>query len=135
MFLTSGVRVSQELTDAFGAAVDDANVRFLKVAVHNREDPPLCFSRAFPPLICPAEFIVPVDTIGRAGPIDEDLNKLQDILQNDAPAYVLVRLDDGKWLAVFYIPDTAKESDKVRSKVLQTLHIMLIATWPGTLCF
>ena len=44
-----------------------------------------------------------------------DLNLLQDILEDDVPAYVLAKLDDppSQWLAITYVPDTAKVRDKV----------------------
>ena len=47
--------------------------------------------------------------------MDEDLDRLGDLLEDDVPAYVLVRLDDPPtdWLAVFYVPDVAKVRDKV----------------------
>jgi twinfilin len=47
----------------------------------------------------------------------DDLNKLQDnsILEDNVPAYILAKLDDSPtdWLAIFYVPDSAKVRDKV----------------------
>jgi len=52
------------------------------------------------------------------GSLEEDLLQLQDpeILQDNVPAYLLVRLDDPptEWLAIDYVPDSAKVRDKVR---------------------
>jgi len=49
------------------------------------------------------------------GTLLDDLPQLQDILLDDTPAYVLARLDDSpsQWLAISYVPDTAKVRDKV----------------------
>ena len=50
-----------------------------------------------------------------SGTLDEDLNALGDLVEDDTPAYVLVRQDSppSDWLAVFYVPETAKVRDKV----------------------
>jgi twinfilin len=47
------------------------------------------------------------------GTLEEDLNDLQGLLTDDDPAYVLARLNEGGWLAISYVPDTAKVRDKV----------------------
>lgn len=48
--------------------------------------------------------------------LEEDLTKLQDedIIPNDSPAYILVKLDppSSDWMNIFYVPDTAKVRDK-----------------------
>lgn len=51
-----------------------------------------------------------------SGSLVHDLNRLQDILEDNVPSYVLVRLDEPptEWLAVYYVPDSAKVRDKVR---------------------
>ena len=58
---------------------------------------------------------MPDDSIAPSGTLEQDLNNLASILDDNVPAYVLVRLDDppSEWLAVFYVPDTAKVRDKV----------------------
>lgn len=59
----------------------------------------------------------------------EDLSLLQDLVQEDVPAYVLARLDEpqGEWLAIFYVPDSAKVRDKVSYKVYALfLALMLL---------
>lgn len=51
-----------------------------------------------------------------ANSLEEDLPKLQSILENRLPSYVLVRQDgDGNgWLFISYVPDDATVRDKVR---------------------
>ena len=58
---------------------------------------------------------MPDDSIAPSGTLEQDLNNLVNILDDNVPAYILVRLDDppSEWLAVFYVPDTAKVRDKV----------------------
>ena len=58
---------------------------------------------------------MPDDSIAPSGTLEQDLNNLASILDDNVPAYILVRLDDppSEWLAVFYVPDTAKVRDKV----------------------
>jgi twinfilin-like protein len=49
-----------------------------------------------------------------SGSLNEDLSKVPDILGDNDPAYLLVRLDDpSEWLAVYYVPNSAKVRDKV----------------------
>ena len=47
--------------------------------------------------------------------LENDLKSLQSLLDDNVPAYVLVRLDDppSTWLAIHYVPDTARVRDKV----------------------
>jgi twinfilin len=55
-----------------------------------------------------------------SGSFEQDLPLLQSLVTDDAPAYVLVRLDQPStdWLAVTYIPETAKVRDKVSDGIL-----------------
>ena len=55
------------------------------------------------------------DSIAPSGTLEQDLNNLVNIIDDNVPAYILVRLDDphSEWLALFYVPDTAKVRDKV----------------------
>ena len=68
---------------------------------------------------CHSESLVHDQSFPIQGNFNADLLKLQDreVLQNDMPAYVLARLDDpsSEWLAIFYVPDSARIRDKVRS--------------------
>ena len=62
------------------------------------------------------ESLVPDGSHPPSGTLEQDLDKLGDILEENVPAYILVRLDDPptEWLAVYYVPDSAKVRDKVR---------------------
>ena len=53
------------------------------------------------------------ETVSIDGSLEEDLDKLSDILQDDVPAYILAKLDESGWLAISYVPDNAKVRDKV----------------------
>lgn len=67
------------------------------------------------------ESLVPDGTVPATGSIlEDDLGKLQTILEDDIPAYILARLGGAgsSWLAIFYVPDTAKVRDKVRGALL-----------------
>ena len=57
--------------------------------------------------------------------MEQDLDKLGDLLEDNVPAYILVRLDDPttEWLAVYYVPDSAKVRDKVRRVSMHVLEI------------
>ena len=52
----------------------------------------------------------------RSGTLQSDLRQLAGLVSTDVPAYYLVRLDSSasEWLAISYVPDTAKVRDKVR---------------------
>ena len=52
----------------------------------------------------------------RLGNLQSDLKQLAGLVSTDVPAYYLVRLDSSasEWLAISYVPDTAKVRDKVR---------------------
>ncbi|KAI8998459.1 actin depolymerizing protein [Trametes punicea] len=96
MSAPTGIEVSPELASAFSDAVDSRNTRFLKISIEH-------------------ESLVPSHTVAPSGTLEEDLDRLGDILEDNVPAYVLVRLDDPptEWLAVYYVPDTAKVRDKM----------------------
>ncbi|KAI0054174.1 actin depolymerizing protein [Auriscalpium vulgare] len=96
MSATSGIGVSDELSSAFAEAVTSRNVRFLKISIRN-------------------ETLVPDSTVAPSGKLEDDLKQLQNLLEESIPAYMLVRLDDppSSWLAVHYVPDSAKVRDKM----------------------
>ncbi|KAI0831510.1 actin depolymerizing protein [Trametes gibbosa] len=96
MSAPTGIAVSPELSSAFSDAVESNGTRFLKISIEN-------------------ESLVPSKTIAPSGTLEEDLDRLVDILEDDAPAYILVRLDDPptEWLAIYYVPDSAKVRDKM----------------------
>ncbi|ELU44789.1 cofilin/tropomyosin-type actin-binding domain-containing protein [Rhizoctonia solani AG-1 IA] len=95
MSASSGIGVSPELSSAFASAVASQSTRFIKVKIQN-------------------ESLVPDGTIptGSGGFID-DLPQLQDILEDDIPAYILAFTEGSKWLFISYVPDTAKVRDKM----------------------
>ncbi|RDX56562.1 actin depolymerizing protein [Lentinus brumalis] len=96
MSAPTGISVSPELTSAFSDAVASTDTRFLKIAIQN-------------------ESLVPNGVHPSSGSLEEDLDKLGDLLEDNVPAYVLVRLDEPttEWLAVYYVPDSAKVRDKM----------------------
>jgi len=70
------------------------------------------------------------------GTFQEDLEQLQgtEVLQDDIPAYLLIRLDDPptEWLAIYYVPDSAKVRDKMlyastRASLLKSLGSTLFS--------
>ncbi|KAK0458435.1 actin depolymerizing protein [Desarmillaria tabescens] len=99
MSATSGIGVSQDLSAQFSAAVESKDIRFFKVSIDNE--------------LLVHDLSVPVQ-----GTLAEDLAKLQEpeIIQDDIPAYILVRLDDPptQWLVIDYVP----EGTKIRYKML-----------------
>ncbi|KAH8106779.1 actin depolymerizing protein [Cristinia sonorae] len=95
MSATSGITVSDDLTTAFGDAVDTGNVRFLKISIRN-------------------ESLVLDEAVPVAGLLSEDFGNLSGILEENVPAYILAKLDEpSSWLAISYVPDTAKVRDKM----------------------
>ncbi|KAJ8093104.1 Twinfilin-1 [Marasmius tenuissimus] len=111
MSASSGIAVSPDLAQQYSSAVDSKNIRFIKVSIKD-------------------ESLVHDQSIPVGGTLDEDLAKLQDdsILQDNTPAYLLTKLDDppSEWLAIYYVPDTAKVRDKMlyassRASLIKTL--------------
>jgi len=96
MSAASGIPVSDELVTAFSNAVSSQGVRFLKIGIRN-------------------ETLVLDKSIPRSGTIEHDLDKMADLLEDDVPAYILARMDDpsSEWLAISYVPDTARVRDKM----------------------
>ncbi|KAK0228061.1 actin depolymerizing protein [Armillaria fumosa] len=99
MSATSGIGVSQDLSAQFSTAVESKDIRFIKVSIDNE--------------LLIHDLSVPVQ-----GTLAEDLAKLQDpeIISDDVPAYILVRLDEPptQWLVIDYVP----EGTKIRNKML-----------------
>lgn len=65
---------------------------------------------------CAPESLAPDEIIPPSGTLDQDLDNLATIVEDDVPAYILVRLDEppSEWVAIYYVPDSAKVRDKVR---------------------
>jgi twinfilin len=63
-------------------------------------------------------------TVPPLSTLANDLNRLQSLLDDNVPAYVLARLDDppSAWLAVHYVPDTASVRDKVPTNDVPVSH-------------
>ncbi|KAL1729254.1 hypothetical protein EV714DRAFT_273871 [Schizophyllum commune] len=93
---TSGIGVSQDLAATFSSAVQDKSTRFLKVVIQN-------------------ESLVHAASVPVGGQLADDLPKLQELLEDAEPAYILAKLDEPSpdWLAIHYVPDNAKVRDKM----------------------
>ncbi|KAI0727196.1 actin depolymerizing protein [Fomitopsis betulina] len=96
MSAPTGIAVSEELSSVFASAIESQNVRFLKISIRNES-------------LAPDEIIPPSGTLG------QDLDNLATIVEDDVPAYILVRLDEppSEWVAIYYVPDSAKVRDKM----------------------
>lgn len=98
MSATSGIPVSPGLYSAFADAVDSKSIRFIKVSIKD-------------------ESLIHDLSVPATASFQDDLQSLQDesILQQDSPAYVLAKLDQpsSDWVAIFYVPDSAKVRDKM----------------------
>ncbi|KJA18548.1 hypothetical protein HYPSUDRAFT_45071 [Hypholoma sublateritium FD-334 SS-4] len=98
MSALSGIAVSTDLAQKFADAVQTSSTRFIKISIEN-------------------ESLVHDLSLPIAGTLEEDLTKLQDedIVPNDSPAYILIKLDppSSDWMNIFYVPDTAKVRDKM----------------------
>lgn len=94
---TSGIGPSEELLAEFSRAVESrSTVRFIKVVISK-------------------ETLVAATTIPPSGTLEQDLDKLADVLEDRVPAYVLARTDKpgSDWLAIFYVPETSEIRDKM----------------------
>ena len=71
--------------------------------------------------------------------LEEDLTKLQDpdIIPNDSPAYILVKLDSpsSDWMSISYVPDTAKVRDKGSLAVYTFYCASYISVVSDVICF
>ena len=67
------------------------------------------------------ESLVAEESTPPSGSFEEDLDRLAELVQDDVPAYILARQDDPPtdWLAIFYVPDTAKIRDKVALRAIR----------------
>jgi len=95
MSVPSGIELSDQLKDVFAEAVQDPSIRFLKIAIRN-------------------EKLAHESTVQKsADTLEEELPKLQTILEDKTPSYVLARLDGDGWLFISYVPDDATVRDKM----------------------
>ncbi|KAF7322613.1 Protein tyrosine kinase [Mycena chlorophos] len=110
MSAPSGIEVTDQLRDAFSAAVESKQTRFIKVSIEK-------------------ESLVHSASIPIGGSLLEDLQLLasDEILEENTPAYLLTKLDDSaEWLVIYYVPDTAKVREKMlyassRASLLKSL--------------
>jgi len=96
---SSGIPVSQALSDAYGDALTSENIRFLKAQIVNDE-------------------IVPITTLDVGGSEAEDMDKIPGYLDATSPAYILFRQDEKGprgylWILMCYVPDKAKVREKM----------------------
>jgi twinfilin len=121
MSANSGITVSPELAAAFSDAVTSQSVRFLKISINKGVCHKPASARVLQAISCcrflSLESLIVDESVPPSGTFEEDLDKLADYLQDDVPAYILVRQDNppSDWLAIFYVPDIAKVRDKVCS--------------------
>jgi len=97
---SSGIPVSQQLSDAFGEALTQQNIRFIKAQIANDE-------------------IVPTDSLQISESTQhEDMDKIPNYLEPTVPSYILFRLDEKNargylWVLMCYVPDKAKVREKM----------------------
>ncbi|KAF8078071.1 hypothetical protein FPV67DRAFT_1463996 [Lyophyllum atratum] len=96
MSAISGISIASELASSFANANNSNDVRFIKVSIEN-------------------EILVHDLTIPITSSFEEDLGLLQelDILADNIPAYILAKVAPSDWIAVSYVPDSAKVRDKM----------------------
>lgn len=63
------------------------------------------------------ETLVPAGSWPKSGSLVDDFAMLENLVEDEQPAYLLVRSDSSssEWLFVSYVPDTAKVRDKVHT--------------------
>ncbi|TDL24739.1 actin depolymerizing protein [Rickenella mellea] len=90
------IGTSKELAEAFQNASLSKNVRFIKVSIRN-------------------EHLEVDDNIPIEGSFDDDMEKLQHLVEDNVPAYILVNLEspESEWLLVSYVPETSSVKEKM----------------------
>ncbi|KAG8840349.1 Twinfilin-1 [Serendipita sp. 411] len=97
MSSVSGIAATPELVSAFADAIRNDDVRVFKISIVN-------------------ETLVNDQTWPKSGDLMSDFERIQTYVEDHVPAYLLVRLDTtptSEWLAISYVPDTAKVRDKM----------------------
>ena len=81
-------------------------------------------------ILCFIEQLVQTGTWPRSSDLMSDFASLQNYVEDDIPAYLLVRLEttSSEWLAISYVPDTAKVRDKVKNIALKEGIIFTVLT-------
>ncbi|KAG6903180.1 hypothetical protein C0995_002723 [Termitomyces sp. Mi166 len=88
----SGIGIAPQLASAFASS---SNPRFVKVSIHNEQ---LLHDLTIPAV---------------APSFEQDLPLLPHVLQDDVPAYILAKVSPSDWLAISYVPESAKVRDKM----------------------
>jgi len=96
---SSGIPVSQGLSDAFGAALTAGETRFVKVQIKNDE-------------------LVSTTTCPLGDNYEDDLDKIANYLDAAEPCFIIFRLDEKNahgylWVLMCYVPDKAKVREKM----------------------
>ncbi|EKX53088.1 hypothetical protein GUITHDRAFT_64841 [Guillardia theta CCMP2712] len=94
----SGITASPELVEEFSKAKEGKEIRFLKAQIEDKQ-------------------IVITERGNVSGDEKSDFEAMTKILDEDAPSYILFRIDEGPkpgWLLALYVP----ENSKVRMKML-----------------
>ncbi|KAG5634571.1 hypothetical protein H0H81_001496, partial [Sphagnurus paluster] len=92
----SGIAASAELATLFASANTSNTIRFIKVSIKN-------------------ESLIHNLTISPSTSFETDLELLQssDVLEENNPAYILAKVAQSDWLAISYVPDSARVRDKM----------------------
>ncbi|KZT53974.1 actin depolymerizing protein [Calocera cornea HHB12733] len=94
--VTSGITVSEELSNEWKQANQLNKIRVIKVSIDK-------------------ETLVVSKTLPLISTLSNDIQAIHEVVDADTPAYLLVQQDaKGKWILVSYVPDTAS----VRGKML-----------------
>lgn len=96
---SSGIAVSQALSDTFGEALTSEKTRFVKVQISNDE-------------------LIPTGTLPLGSDYEADLDLIPSHLDEKDPCYILFRLDSRspqgwEWVLMCYVPDKSKVRDKM----------------------
>jgi len=97
---SSGIPVSQALTDAYGEALQSDTIRLIKAQIVNSE-------------------IVPISTMNVTGTEAEDLDRVPNYLEPASASYILFRMDEknsrgvSNWILMCYVPDKAVVREKM----------------------
>ncbi|KAJ1992807.1 Twinfilin-1 [Coemansia spiralis] len=89
----SGIQVSDALSAKFLSALN-APVRLIKVSIVG-------------------ESLEATDTLNISGTFEQDMDLVPGVLDAETPCYLLIRLNEPKWLLCTYVPDGAKVREKM----------------------
>lgn len=107
MSAPSGIPVSQELLKVFSSA--DASTRFIKASIVSES---LVHSLSVPSsggsFLDDLDLLSPVPSAG-----DDNAFGVCELSQSE-PAFIMARLDEGGWLMISYVPESAPVRYKVR---------------------